>query len=331
MYEVANESVLNRQALFLNTAQTKKMNPAIVEKDFWVCYLLELIFHKSSYIDAISFKGGTSLSKGYKCIQRFSEDIDLILDWRLLGYELNEPLEERTNTKQDVFKREMDQRLATYLQVTLLPHLDALVRQYLTKDFNFYIEESDLETIRFVYPQIFKDKSVLQEIRLEIGPLAAWTPFVTKIITPYAAEEYPQVFRHTGSEIRTVEAKRTFWEKATILHREANRTNGKLPDRYSRHYYDLFMLAQSEVKNDAFNDLDLLAKVVWFKDKFYRSLWAKYNEATPKGLRLIPPSEVIDNLKKDYEKMQEMIFGERVSFDEITAGLKALENEIHHL
>jgi hypothetical protein len=221
--------------------------------------------------------------------------------------------------------------LEAYLQTTFLPHLTNIAGQYLKKDFNFYILDSDPETIRFVYPQIFKDNSVLQEIRLEVGPLAAWTPVVNRIISPYVAEEYPQIFKQTGSEIRVVEAKRTFWEKATILHREAHRTNGKLPDRYSRHYYDLFMLGNSDVKKEAFQDLDLLTKVVRFKDKFYRSPWARYEEATPQGIRLIPSQEFIGELKKDYDKMQSMIFGERISFDDIVSGLEILEDEIHRL
>jgi len=105
MYKVARESKKNREVLFTNTAEKKGMHPAIIEKDFWVCFLLELLFHQSEYAKYLSLKGGTSLSKGYQVIQRFSEDIDIIMDWTLLGYTKDEPWLERSNTKQDQFRR----------------------------------------------------------------------------------------------------------------------------------------------------------------------------------------------------------------------------------
>src|SRR5664280_2065806 len=98
MYQIANESIENRQALFRNTAVKMGIREAIIEKDFWVCFLLELLFHQSPYADHLSLKGGTSLSKGYNVINRFSEDIDLILDWRLLGYSQDKPWKPRSNT-----------------------------------------------------------------------------------------------------------------------------------------------------------------------------------------------------------------------------------------
>ena len=84
MYNLVNENRKNKETLFINTAKKKNMNTAIIEKDFQVCFLLDILFHKSVYSKNISFKGGTSLSKGYKAIERFSEDIDLIIDWRIL-------------------------------------------------------------------------------------------------------------------------------------------------------------------------------------------------------------------------------------------------------
>lgn len=128
-----------------------------------------------------------------------------------------------------------------------------------------------------------------------------------------------------------VGAKRTFWEKATILHSEANRANGQLPDRYSRHYYDLFMLFHTETKVEAFQDTLLLDRVVRFKEKFYRFPWSKYDDATVKSIKLMPPENSITNLEVDYKKMQGMIFGEKIPFNEIMEGIKSLEKEIHHL
>lgn len=329
MFKIARESLDNRKELFINTAIKKKMSESIIEKDFWVCFLLELVFYQCEYARYFSFKGGTSLSKGYHVIERFSEDIDLILDWRALSYQQNEPWIERSNSKQDQFNKEMNRKTETFLKQDLLPVLEEIVGNYVKDTFEFYINDNDLQTIRFIYPQIFKDQSILQEIRLEIGALAAWTPVTEKIITPYVAEEYPHIFEKKNSKIRMVEAKRTFWEKATILHREGNRINGPIPERYSRHYYDLYLLAKSNVKEEAFSDLQLLNKVIEFKMRFYRSNWAKYREATEGKLKLLPQAKHQAELAKDYEKMQNMIFGEKVSFEKILLGLSSVEELVN--
>ena len=101
MRNVARLPESDRRELFRNTADKMGLNDAIVEKDFWVCFTLDYLFHRCPWKDAITFKGGTSLSKAFNLISRFSEDIDLILDWRVLGYGKDEPWEERSNTKQD--------------------------------------------------------------------------------------------------------------------------------------------------------------------------------------------------------------------------------------
>ena len=170
----------------------------------------------------------------------------------------------------------------------------------------------------------------MQEIRLEIGALAAWTPAKIAEITSYAAEKYGRVFEQPSTEALTVLPERTFWEKVTILHREAFREeNHPLPARYSRHYYDLYCMAKSPVKDRALADTDLLAHVVAFKDKFYRCPWARYDLAKCGTMRLMPPEYNIQKLKDDYAHMQNMIFGEKPSFDEILYGIAALESEIN--
>ena len=153
-------------------------------------------------------------------------------------------------------------------------------------------------------------------------------PLTDRVITPFVAEEFPQVFEIANTSIRTVEAKRTFWEKATILHSEAHRTGTKIPQRYSRHYYDLFLLYNSSIKNDAFEDLDLLEKVATFKSKFYRLNRARYDLANKDGLQLLPPEESMEDLLKDYASMQSMIFGKKIDFDEILDGLSRMQDEI---
>lgn len=227
MLEIAKRSDKDRSDLFTATAVKVGMNEAIVEKDFWVCWMLEILFHHCDYSNQLSFKGGTSLSKGYGVIERFSEDIDLILDWRILGYKLNEPWESRSNSAQDRFNEEANDKTIAFLEEKLIPHLSRVVQEQGIEKYKFFIDESDRQTIRFVYPQIFADEALVQEIRLEIGSLAAWTPLTERSITPFVAEHFPQVFSKSKTIVRTVQAKRTFWEKATILHSEAHRIGSR--------------------------------------------------------------------------------------------------------
>lgn len=115
MRNIARLSDNDRRELFRNTADKMGLNDAIVEKDFWVCFTLDYLFHRSPWKESITFKGGTSLSKAFHLISRFSEDIDLILDWRVLGYGKDEPWEKRSNTKQDAFNKEANARAEVFL------------------------------------------------------------------------------------------------------------------------------------------------------------------------------------------------------------------------
>lgn len=176
MYNIAKASEQDRRVPFRNTAQQTGLHEAIIEKDFWVCLTLDHLFHHSPWKAAFTFKGGTSLSKCYGLIQRFSEDIDLILDWRVLGYGLHEPWASRSNTKQDQFNKEANERAEQFLRDILLPSLRSEFGIILGMEADLYIDPDDEQTICFRYPSIFKTESILQVIRLEIGALAAWTP-----------------------------------------------------------------------------------------------------------------------------------------------------------
>ena len=120
MNNIARINSNDRKALFQNTAAKMGLTEAIVEKDYWVCFMLDYLFHRCKWKNSIAFKGGTSLSKAYGLIERFSEDIDLILDWRVLGYEKDEPWENRSNTKQDLFNKEASETERKILYAFLL-------------------------------------------------------------------------------------------------------------------------------------------------------------------------------------------------------------------
>jgi len=332
MKQIATLAPEDRRDLFTNTASKMGLTIAIIEKDFWVCWTLDYLFHRCPWKKNLAFKGGTSLSKAYGLIERFSEDIDLILDWRVLGYQAEEPWEARSNTKQDRFNKEANERAERFLRDEFVPAVQIALSEELGMAMQLEPDPDDGQTILFTYPQEFQDRTILQVIRLEIGALAAWTPAAPRMIKPYAAEQYSHLFQEPETSVLTVLPERTFWEKITILHREASRPdNSRMPERYSRHYYDLYCMASSWVMDNAFADLDLLVRVVAFKEKFYRSPWAEYRLAKPGTMRLMPPQRSMEQLRADYTHMQAMIFGVKPTFEELMGGIAILEAEVNQI
>lgn len=330
MKNIARFSDNDKRRLFRNTADKMGLHDAIVEKDFWVCFTLDFLFHRSPWKESITFKGGTSLSKAFHLISRFSEDIDLILDWRVLGYGGDEPWGKRSNTKQDAFNKEANARAEVFLAEQFGPTIQAELSRELGCEANIYIDEKDKQTVIFAYPHLFTNSATLQVIRLEIGALAAWTPAKMAQIEPYAATYYPKVFAQKNTAVLTVAPERTFWEKATILHHEANRPESlEMPQRYSRHYYDLYRMSMTPVKEAAFARVELLKTVADFKMKFYPRSWAKYQEAVPGTLKLVPPKYRFAALAADYEAMKDMLYGDVPMFETVISAIGELEQEIH--
>ena len=321
-----------KEDLFKATALKIGIRPEAVEKDFWVCYMIDHLFHDCEYKDAFVFKGGTSLSKSYHLISRFSEDIDLILDWRKITNDQSDPWAERSKSKQDQYNKQINAEAAKFYATELTPALNNELYQKLGMKDLISVDVKDEMVINFSYPRLFEDDYLRPVVRLEIGPLAEWTPSHTTRIGPFAAEKYPQLFEHTETEVLTVDAERTFWEKITILHKIANFPEGKaLPLRYARHLYDVYCMGHSDIKNSAFARKELLEKDILFKQKFYYSKGAHYETATLRGIMLIPKGSLIPALRADYKAMENMIYGEVPVFDDILTYLYNLQTEIHSL
>ena len=294
MNKVALASSENRKELFSATAKKMNTTSAIIEKDFWVVWVLDKIFSDERLNKILMFKGGTSLSKVFDLIGRFSEDIDLILDWREVTKE--DPKEARdSKTKQVKFNVQINEDAKAYIKDVLLPVITEIVSPLCTCT----IDESDAFNINVTYPASFDDLYLRPQILLEIGPLASWLPYDSFEITPYAAQHFSKVFEKPKCSVNAIVAKRTFWEKATILHQEANRVQDKL-----------------------------LKTVVEFKKKFYPAAWAKFDDAKPGSLKLLPPSFRIEELRKDYKAMEHMIFDKYLEFDVIIDTLRILEEMI---
>lgn len=326
MDKVAQLSQRERSELFSETATAMRTTPAIVEKDFWVVWVLGRIFANTELARILKFKGGTSLSKVFGLIGRFSEDIDLILDWQEVTQD--NPLAVRSKNKQNAFNEATNAQAVKHIESVILPQVQQTIGDLCTCS----IDAENKHAINVRYPAAFGDGYLRPEILLEIGPLASWLPSGVFSMQPYAAQYFPRVFAHPTCEVPTILAERTFWEKATILHQEAHRDLQKaMPPRYSRHYYDLAKLAQSAVKNNALADLEILAAVVAFKQKFYPSGWAQYESAKPPTLKLIPSEPRLSELSKDYQAMQNMIFDQHLTFNQVIEILQALEGEINAL
>lgn len=332
MKDVAKLSIKDRTELFQATAISMGMQPNVIEKDFWVCFMIDHLFNDCKYKKAFVFKGGTSLSKSYHVIERFSEDIDLILDWRKIIDEAVNPWEERSKTKQDLFNKQINSEAAKFYENELVPKLNEEIKEKLGDGEWIVIDDEDEMVVNFYYPQIFETEYLRSCVRLEIGPLAEWMPSHETVITPFTAEKYPALFKQKDTTVLTIDVERTFWEKLTILHKIAYFPEGKpLPARYARHLYDVYNLGNSWVKESAFKRKELLEKDVAFKQKFYYAKGAHYETATLNSIELLPKESIKKELIDDYEAMRNMIYGNIPSFDEILLFLSELQNQIHKL
>jgi len=324
MKGVADLNTQERSELFNETARRKGITPAAVEKDFWICWLLMKIYSHPRLSALLRFKGGTSLSKCFGVIERFSEDIDLILDWtELTQADLTQTL---SSTQQSKLNDKINSQAQDVIKQTLLPLIKELVNGYCLAE----VDEDDPHTINVSYQRSFPKDYLRDQIRLEIGPLAEMVPFGHYLVKPYAAEEFPKLFKQPSVELDAIKPERTFWEKVTILHAEAHRPDNKpQPSRYSRHYYDVYRMLGTEIQQSALANLDLLEDVVRFKKKFYYSAWANYDLAVLPTISLVPGDKVMARLKADYAEMREMIFGDYPSLDDIMSAIADFEQDLN--
>jgi hypothetical protein len=309
-----------RAELFEETAARKNLAQAIIEKDFWVCWVLKQLFSNKAFEGRLLFKGGTSLSKIFHAINRFSEDIDLAVDYIALGFTGDK--DPRKGTCRDYiageFLESFRQQCAAILGAGDAWGLD--VSKTYPNVVEFRYPTAGTKGLEYVNPRVV----------LELGTHAEFVPHGQFSIRSFASEEFPNVVKDRDISVTALLAKRTFWEKATILHAEYHRPAEKpLPERYSRHYYDVAMMGEGKIKGEALTDRDLLAQVVKHKETFYASGWARYDLARPGTLRLVPQESRVAALEQDYKKMGVMIFGEQPPFAWVLDRLGVLEKEIN--
>lgn len=279
------------------------------------------------------FKGGTSLSKVFNVIGRFSEDIDLSLSPDFL--ELPEPGNSRAQADkwmknaESVCATAVEKQIQTVLEAAAAAVLGAGTRRW----FEFLRDEATNSLILlFHYPGVAPAGLgyLVRAVKLEFGSLTDQRPVGRHSVTPWIVEELRGAFPDWECEVVALELERTFWEKATILHAEYHRpADRRTPDRFSRHYADTAALAGHSSVDRAINDSKLRDRVVSWKGRFFGSSWARYDLAGPGTFRLVPPAERLAVLRADYQAMRVMYLAEPPSFDEVIDTLGRMEIQLN--
>jgi hypothetical protein len=320
----AQASSKDREALFIETAAKKNISPEIVEKDFWVCWTL-LQVSRLIGLPKLIFKGGTSLSKAFGIIKRFSEDIDLVINRHELGF--NDDTDPANQAATNLRNRTID-KLKTIcfavIEREFLPKLQSQMVSVIERDgWGLAIDANapEADTIDFQYPKGLPDPQaasyIRRVVRLELGCRGDQIPCEEATVTPYAAEINPSLFSIPEAPVFVISPERTFWEKATILHREHYRAEAgkELTERVFRHYHDLVVISEHERGSSALTTHSyLLDEVVAHKQHFFREGAARYELARKNTLKLVPGKDLEEKLRKDYDKMKEMYFGGEPDF-----------------
>lgn len=329
----------DKRAYFEVAAADLNVMPQLIEKDFWVCWILKILFSLSESGGHLTFKGGTSLSKCYDVIRRFSEDVDVSIERTFLSSEASiEPDKDESNKENQRRLERLEVACKEKISTTLIPELERNIGAVLTdkKSWGLELDSKDAlgQTVLFTFPHSLTssvESYVKSAVKIEFGSRADHWPVENMTVTPYVANVSGNV-NIEGALVRVLAAERTFWEKATILHMIHNYPEGKnVPPRMSRHYYDLFAMVDTSIYKKSSEMLALLKDVSKHKALFFRANWAHYEEAKPGSLKLLPREDQISQLKTDYRQMQEMFFEDPPSFDNILEKLRTVEEEINRI
>lgn len=318
---------------FIEAGTRKGLLPVILEKDFWVCWMLGLIF-ESPFADHVVFKGGTSLSKVFGVIDRFSEDIDLSLSPEFLQL----PPAGVTRNAANKWMEKAEAACSDAVRDQLRPGLETAIHDVLGGNTSAWLEfQTDAVThspvLLFHYPTTQPPgfDYLRRSVKLEFGSLTEQRPAAKHPVRPWLADVFPAAFPDWSCEVVALEIERTFWEKATILHAEHHRPPGKqTPDRFSRHYADTAALASHPDGVSAVKQKETRDRVVQWKSQFFGSSWARYDLAVPGSFQLLPADSRVAPLQRDYDAMKDMYLSEPMSFDTIMERLTVLENLINN-
>lgn len=331
----------DRREVFDFAASRLDTLPRYVEKDFWVCVVLDTLFNRlPDEHPNLLFKGGTSLSKPFGLIARFSEDIDLVVYRDGLGFEgERDPTMARSlsNRKRAALFNELRVACSEYihgeLQSALTRRMDGIVDgcQVRPDDGDF-----DGQTLIVEYPTLYPSVHVAYvtpSVKIEAGARSAIDPSQNCTITPYIANELPG-WSFDVDGIRSIVPERTYWEKLLILHgvhcgyRDSKRRPAD-KNRISRHYYDVAMITATELGKSALSNIELLDAVRNHNLIAFRQAWKRFEEAVPGSMRLVPQTELLTAIERDYRAMQGMILGNVPQFSWVLEQIQHAEDLIN--
>jgi len=297
-----------------------------IEKDWWVVQTLRIIFGMD-LAKYLVFKGGTSLSKAWNLIDRFSEDVDLALDKTVLGID-------EVQTKKQVRKlRSKSKEFITNTFYLLLVEGFAEAGFGETKINILEETANDPLSITINYPYIMKYTGYIDpRLLIEIGSRSLKKPFSERTITSFVTEQLPkQDFTDKPIKVATASPERTFLEKIFLLHEEFQKEEIRI-NRLSRHLYDIERMMDLSFGKAALSDPELYQTIVQHRKLFFSVSSVDYNLHQPQTINLIPPDNLLKEWEKDYKELSEsMIYGEKLSWGKLLVRIKELMNRINKL
>lgn len=330
----------DRRGLFNSTAVRIGTTIQNIEKDFWVCWVLDALFQRlKPGGPRLLFKGGTSLSKGYGLISRFSEDVDITVFRADIGAKTTyEELEALSKKKRSARLDEIKAACQAYIKDTLRPELEAIAKKSMesaSKDRAMLRVElddadADAQSLLVHYPSV-ADKSdyVTPTVKIEGGAKSALDPNEIKVIIPYLTPDFAGSGSLNVSNVTTIQPERTLLDKILIVHGMTffYDAKGKLRGngRMSRHYYDVHQLMNAPVGAQACKDDVLIEDCVRHARMFFYRNDTGLDKAHRGSFRLRPTGEMLAPLRDDYKAMSTMIFGEVPSFDAVLASIARAE------
>jgi predicted nucleotidyltransferase component of viral defense system len=313
------------------TTELTGLPSVAIEKDWWVTLALSTSF-SLPYSKNIVFKGGTSLSKGWDLIERFSEDIDLAIDRKFFGFEgdisktqikkLRKESCEFISTKflEDLTKVLTDIKAIDECKLIAQPVIDS---------------DKDPQTIEIHYNSLVDTSEYLpQRILIEVSSRSLMEPTENREINSIISANFPkQNFATKPFAISTVLPQRTFLEKVFLIHEEFSQKPEKIRiERLSRHLYDLEKLMDTEHGIEALKNTELYNNIIAHRKRFNTIRGIDYSNHVPSKIKIIPPDAVIKDYEKDYEAMTNfMIYGNALSFGELKKRILELQNRINEI
>ena len=319
-----------RERIF-NAVLETGASPQVIEKDLWVTTILQIVF-SLPFADKLVFRGGTSLSKVWNVIERFSEDIDLSVDRKHFGLDgdLTKKQLKKLRKESSLFvKEEFCSALQNAINYYGLQDLCVIEVQPDGEGDSTYPEPRKI-FIRY-QSQFDEMDYMLSEIVLEIGSRALFEPTAKNFVKSMISENFDIDTSVVNSEIITTVPEKTFLEKAFLLHEIFIGNGSKTANRRSRHLYDLEKIMDKNFAVKAMSDLELWSTIQHHREIFTPVSGVDYKSDIRKNICIIPPSHIIGEWQQDYEAMQRtMIYGESLSFDKLLKRLEELQERFRN-